>query len=132
MYKKIALVSGPVIVKNNKVLLDISSGDDFWKFCGGKVQENETLQETAIRRFKEELGINLKIINDFPFLLYLTKEKDNMPNDVILAHWLARVDGKITPGEDTENWQWIDIESLKNYNIGPNIIPALKHFGFLP
>ncbi len=40
---KIMIASGPVIVEDDKVLLNISSGDTFWNFCGGKINENETL-----------------------------------------------------------------------------------------
>ena len=40
---KIIIASGPVIVENNKVLLNISSGDTFWKFCGSKIRNNELL-----------------------------------------------------------------------------------------
>ena len=74
-YKKVIIASGPVIVKNNTVLLDISSEDEFWKFCGGKVKENETLQETAVRRAKEELGIKINLQNENPFLMYVVKKK---------------------------------------------------------
>jgi len=131
MYEKIILVSGPVIVKDNKVLLDISSKDDFWKFCGGQVREHETLQETAIRRANEELGINTEIIDSSPFLLHLTKKKNNVPKDVILVHWLAKADEEITPGKDVKEWQWMTLKDLKKHNIGPNIVPTLKHFGFI-
>ena len=130
-YQKIILVSGPVIVKNDKVLLDISSDDTFWKFCGGKVKEDESLQNTAIRRAKEELGINVNITNDTPFLLHTAKEVDNNKNDVILAHFLADTNDEITPGKDVKEWDWIPIEELKNKNLAPNIIPALKYFGFI-
>ncbi len=130
-YQKIILVSGPVIVKNDKILLDISSDDNFWKFCGGKVKKDESLQNTAIRRAKEELGINVSITNDTPFLLYTTKEVDNNKNDVILAHFLADTNDKIIPGEDVKEWAWIPIEELKNENLAPNIIPTLKHFWFI-
>ncbi len=55
--KKIIFASGPLIVENNKVLLDISGDDNFWKFCGGRVNENEGLIEAARNRFMEEFKI---------------------------------------------------------------------------
>ena len=36
--KRIIVASGPVIVENNKVLLNQHGDDNFWKFCGGKCQ----------------------------------------------------------------------------------------------
>ncbi len=126
---KIIVASGPVIVKNNQVLLDISGDDDFWKFCGGKINEGENLREAAARRAKEELGIMIDIISDPPFLMYVKKPgEENI--DVLLVHWLSEFNGEIKPGKNVKKWQWLDINDLPN-NIAPNIIPALKHFGFL-
>lgn len=128
---KIIIASGPVIVKNSKVLLNISGGDNFWKFCGGKVKENETLSQTAMRRAKEELGINIEIKNSKPFLLHTAKEKDGETFDVILAHFLSDFSGEIIPGDDIREWKWIPLAELQNENLAPNIIPTLKNFGFI-
>ncbi len=128
--QKIIIVSGPVIVNNNKVLLDISSGDDFWKFCGGRASEKESLKETAVRRAKEELNIDVKIIKDKPFLMYAKKEKEGNAIDIILVHWLANFSGDVSTGADVKKYDWFELNNLPE-NIGPNIIPALKHFGFV-
>lgn len=126
--QKIIIASGPVIVENNKVLLDISSGDSFWKFCGGKVKDNESLIEAAQRRAKEELGIDIEITNPEPFIMYVKKPGDEKI-DVVLVHWLAKRIGEPTPGQEVEKFEWLDINALPE-NIGPNIKPALKHFEF--
>ena len=128
---KIIIASGPVIVENGKVLLDLSGDDNFWKFCGGKVKENESLQETALRRAKEELGIDIKIIRDTPFIDYATKETDRKKYDVILVHWLAEMKGEINPGDDIRQWKWIPLKEIAKENLAPNIIPALNYFGFI-
>lgn len=128
--KKIIIASGPVIVKNNKVLLDKQGKDNFWKFCGGRIKKGETLQETAIRRSKEELGIKIKIIDDKPFLMHVTKKDKKNLTDIIMVHWLSRAKIKIKMGKDVKKYEWINIDNLPN-NLGPNIIPALKHFKFL-
>lgn len=127
--KKIIIASGPVIVKEGKVLLDISGKDKFWKFCGGIIKKNETLKETALRRAKEELGINIKIIEETPFIMH-TLKPDDEKIDVILVHWFSAYSGEITKGKDVEKWEWFDIKDLPD-NLGPNIVPALKHFGFM-
>ena len=128
---KIIIASGPVIVENNKVLLSDQGDTDFWKFCGGKVKEDESLQETAVRRAKEELGINIKILNENPFIIHTLKEIEDKNIDVILVHYLAKRIGEINPGKDIRKWGWIPIKSLEKENLGPNIIPALKYFGFI-
>ena len=127
----IIVVSGAVIVEDNKVLLNIHGDTDFWKFCGGKVIENDkNLMETAKREAKEELSINIEIINLKPFFTYTKKETSDGMHDVILVHFLAKRVGKIIQEADVREWDWIDITNLPN-NIAPNIVPALKHFKFI-
>lgn len=128
--EKIIIASGPVIVENNKVLLDKQGNDNFWKFCGGKIGENETLEETAIRRSKEELNINAKIANKNPFLMHVKKDITEGTIDVILVHYLAERLGEIIPGEEVSKFNWFDINNLPP-DVAPNIIPTLKHFGFM-
>lgn len=127
---KLIIASGPVIVENNKVLLDKDYKEDIWKFCGGKIQENENLTDTAKRRPKEELGINIEILDENPFITYAIKETLEGKIDVILVHFLAKRIGEIKPEEEIQKWGWFDIDNLPE-NLGLNIIPALKHFGFI-
>lgn len=127
---KIIIASGPIIIRDDKVLLDISGEDVFWKFCGGKIREDEMLEQTAIRRAKEELGIDIAIKNPVPFLLHTTKEKNGEKFDIILVHFLADFSGEIIPGKDVVEHAWHDVKNLPQ-NLAPNIIPTLKHFGFI-
>jgi 8-oxo-dGTP diphosphatase len=131
MNQKIIIASGPVIVEDNKVLLDIQGEDTFWKFCGGKIQEAESLQEAATRRVKEELGIEIEILDEKPFLMHTTKETADGVIDIILVHYLAKRIGEIAPGADIRQWKWISLSELEKENLAPNILPALKYFGFL-
>jgi ADP-ribose pyrophosphatase YjhB (NUDIX family) len=129
---KIIIASGPVIVESNKVLLNQHGDTKFWKFCGGRVEDLETnLIDNARREVKEEMGINIKILDSNPFITHTEKINDiGEKIDVILVHYLARRVGKIKPGADIREWNWFDINDLPK-NLGPNILPALKHFGFL-
>ncbi|OIO07211.1 hypothetical protein COX68_00730 [Candidatus Falkowbacteria bacterium CG_4_10_14_0_2_um_filter_41_15] len=65
---KIIIASGPVIVEDNKVLLNQHGDTDFWKFCGGRVESMEVdLITTAKREVMEEMGLEIKILNNTPF-----------------------------------------------------------------
>lgn len=129
---KIIIASGPVIVEEGKVLLNQHGDTTFWKFCGGKVEDFETnLIENAKREAKEEMGIDIKIINPTPFLMHTTKETSEGNIDVILVHYLAERIGEIKPGEDIREWKWIPLKDLEKENLAPNIIPTLKHFKLL-
>lgn len=128
---KIIIASGPVIVENNKVLLNKDRKDDFWKFCGGQIEESDiNLKATAKREVKEEMGLDVEILDNEPYFFYTEKEKDGIKFSVVLVHFLARRIGEITPGKDIREWSWIDINDLNRENLAPNIKPTLKHFGF--
>jgi 8-oxo-dGTP pyrophosphatase MutT (NUDIX family) len=129
---KIIIASGPVIVEDGKALLDKSGDDLFWKFCGGKVKDEDAgLRATAKRRAREELGIEIEIINPEPFLIHTLKETPEGNIDVILVHYLAKRIGEIKPGADIREWKWIQMVDLKKEDLAPNITPTLKHFKFL-
>lgn len=128
---KIIIASGPVIVENNKVLLNKHGEDDFWKFCGGRIEEDETnLKEAARREVKEEMGLEIEILNNDPYFFYVEKDIDGKQVSVILAHFLAKRVGELMLGEDIREWRWIDIDDLDKENLAPNIKPVLKYFGF--
>ncbi len=137
---KIIIASGPVIVEDNnpsheggaRVLLNQHGDTTFWKFCGGRVEDFETdLIANARREVKEEMGIDIEILNEIPFLMHTKKITPEGDVDVILVHYLAKRVGEIKPGEDIRKWDWLDINNLPKNELAPNIIPALKHFGFL-
>jgi len=128
---KIIIASGPVIVENNKVLLNKHGDDTFWKFCGGRVEEDEVnLKNSARREVKEEMGIEIEILDDIPYFFYTEKEISGNQVSVVLAHFLAKRVGQVVPGEDIREWRWIDINDLDKEKLAPNIKPVLKHFGF--
>jgi 8-oxo-dGTP pyrophosphatase MutT (NUDIX family) len=129
--QKIIIASGPVIVEENKVLLNQHGDTDFWKFCGGRVENFETtLLENAQREVKEEMGIDIEVLDNEPYITYAQKETPEGKIDVILVHFLAKIIGEIKPGEDIRKWNWLDVNDLPK-NLAPNILPVLKHFGFI-
>jgi 8-oxo-dGTP pyrophosphatase MutT (NUDIX family) len=130
--QKIIIASGPVIVEDNKVLLNQHGDTDFWKFCGGRVEDFETdLIENAKREAKEEMGIEIEISDPEPFFMYTKKEIPEGAIDIILVHYLSKRIGEIKPGDDIREWKWIPLDDLANENLAPNILPTLEHFGFI-
>lgn len=128
---KIIIASGPVIVEDNKVLLNQHGDDNFWKFCGGKVEDYEkNLFAAAEREAQEEMGIKLEVLNLEPFITWTYKLSNNEMIDVLLVHYLAKRIGEIKPGADIREWQWFYINHLPD-NLAPNILSTLKHFNFL-
>lgn len=129
---KIIIASGPVIVENNKVLLNKHGDDNFWKFCGGQIEDYElNIKETAKREVQEEMGLEIEILDEAPYFFYSEKEGSDLKTSVILIHFLAKRINEIMSGKDIKEWCWLDLTNLDNEDLAPNIKPTLKHFGFI-
>ncbi len=129
---KIIIASGPVIIEDGKVLLNKHGDTAFWKFCGGRVENfEESLIDAARRETKEEIGVDLEILDQNPYIMYTTKKTEEGTIDVILVHFLAKRVGEIKLGPDIREYAWLDIDALPDNDLGPNIKPALKYFGLV-
>jgi len=121
----VLIASGPVIIENGKVLLNKHGEVKHWKFPGGDIYEkNGTLEEWALRRAKEEMGIECEIIKPLKPIIIWREDKT-----IILIHYLAkRTSLKIEPAEFIEAWDWFDIYNLPS-DCAPNIKPVIEeHF----
>ena len=128
---KIIIASGPVIVEDDKVLVTKHGDTPFWKFCGGKVETYDiTLKEAASREAKEEIDVDLDFQDAEPFVVHTVKQTDDGDIDVLLVHFLAKRVGDVIKGEDIREVEWLDINNLPD-DLAPNILPTLKHFGFI-
>jgi nucleoside triphosphatase len=121
------IAAGPVIIENNKVLLNKHGDDSFWKFPGGRVEEFDfkdelnSLEKACAREVKEEMGIEIKIIK--PLKPMLVKKDET--TWVVLIHYFAQRIGEIKPGDDIIQWAWHDIKALPE-DCAPNIKPVIK------
>ena len=107
---KAIIACGPVIIEkiNGKkcVLLD-KHGEKIWKFPGSSIHKKENAEQCAIKRVKEELGINVKLIKPLkPIIIWRKGEA------VVLIHFLAKRHGKIKPAKHIKQWAWIPINKL--------------------
>lgn len=115
------IASGPVIIEDNRVLLNQHGEDIFWKFPGGTVEDfSVSLEDNAKREVKEEMGIEIEIIKPLKPLL-VQKPSGEV---VILIHFLAKRIGEVVPGSDIREWNWFDLNDLPT-NLAPNIKPVL-------
>lgn len=103
----------------------------YWTFPKGKVEDNESLEETATREVKEETGIDVEIERYLgeTHYTYIHSEKGEVDKTV---HWfLAKaVSFNISPayGEITRA-DWIELESVKKlcgYRSDSEIIEKLE------
>ncbi len=99
------------IIKNNKVLLIEKKrgiGSGMWNGVGGKIEDNETVLQGAVREVQEEIGvtpINPKIIgfNKFSF-----NDKSFMDVFIVVSNNFT---GQLKETEEAKP-EWFDIDKL--------------------
>ena len=122
------IAAGPVIIKDGKVLLDKHGDDSMWKFPGGAMENDNSFEDNAKRRVKEELGLEVELISE-AFVLTFLRQREGKDEFVVLIHFLAKIIfGQPTPGRDVTAWAWHDINNLPA-DCAPNIKPVVEHFG---
>ena len=67
-------VSAAIIKKDEKILIaqrgENKSEALKWEFPGGKIEENETPEESLVREIKEELNIDIEVMDFFDENIY--------------------------------------------------------------
>jgi ADP-ribose pyrophosphatase YjhB (NUDIX family) len=105
-------------------LLNKHGEKNIWKFCGGDIYERKgTLEEWAIRKAREEMGLEVELIKPLkPMVLW---EEDET---IILIHYLARrTSDKIEPADFIKEWKWFEIDKLPD-DCAPNIKPVINEY----
>ncbi|VVB80149.1 NUDIX domain protein [uncultured archaeon] len=123
---KFIIASGPVILKEGKILLNHDEKDDFWKIPGGTIEEGiENLEEACKREVKEEINGEIEIIRPLnPVMIWKNPQtKERMA--ITLIHYLAKLlnEEEIKPCGEIKKVKWISISEIKarKYKVAPNI-----------
>lgn len=121
---KSIIASGPVIVKNGKLLVIKDKKDPFYKIPGGTAEEGETLEQVCIRETKEEINADVEIIKPLSTLVIYKNPKTGEKMKISLHHYKVKIKNpnEIRAGEG-HRINWLDIGEIKSgkYNIAPNI-----------
>lgn len=103
MRKKIEVVAS-FIKKNDRFL--IAKKGNFWEFPGGKVKEGEDLRNGLIREIREELDVEIEVLN----LLFSYENED-----YIFYFFESRIKrGRIFLKEH-KTFKWISFKDIKKY-----------------
>lgn len=81
--KKIELAGAILLDKSGKILLMHRNTEELkqWELPGGKLEENESPEQAAIRELKEELDVDVKIIKYLGFKEFVDD------NRILKYHW---------------------------------------------
>jgi 8-oxo-dGTP diphosphatase len=134
MNLKILNVVGAVLIKDNKIILPKRASNlkvmpDKYEFPGGKVEENETLEEALKRELYEELSIDLDIEDIIDFPKNDLKTDKIMLTVFIINKW--KNDLIINPEINSEILT-VNLDELKNVenllDTDKELIPAILRF----
>lgn len=124
------VVSAAIIHKDNKVLIAQRREEDahslMWEFPGGKVEEGESPSESIVREIKEELDIDISVDNVFD-VIHHKYEKRNIILIVYNCTYLSGVPKAI----ECNNFKWVDIKSLQNYEFAAADIKIVNKLNIL-
>jgi 8-oxo-dGTP diphosphatase len=114
-----------VIIKDGCVLLcrrklEKSLGG-FWEFPGGKVEHNETKEDSLVRELREELSMEVSNIN------YLTTSKHSYDEfDITLIAYTCAFVSSNWLMLDHDAFEWVFPEKLLDWELAPADIPVAE------
>lgn len=111
-------VAAAIIWLEGRILIcqreDGGSCANLWEFPGGKLEEDETPEECAVRECKEELGIDILLHGTYATSQYRYPERE-----IAFVFFCAEIgQGSIVPTVH-KNVQWVLPCELRNYQFCP-------------
>ena len=105
-----------VIIKGGRVLLIKRGHEPFkgmWALPGGRLEENESIEECAVREAKGEIGADVEIKK----LVGVYSKPDRDPRKIVAIAFLCDVEGDIKAGDDAVEARWFEIEEVKKMRL---------------
>lgn len=92
-----------------------------WEFPGGKLEANESAQESLVREIKEELNIDIEVGERFGENIH------EYPAGTIklIAFYAQWISGDLKPTEH-ENIRWVKIKELNDFEFAPADVPFVE------
>jgi 8-oxo-dGTP diphosphatase len=95
-----------------------------WEFPGGKVEKDESAQQTLTRELDEELGIQISLISSLIQIHHDYSDFVVFLDVYEVREWQGKAYGK-----EGQPIRWVDIETLQHYAFpvaNESILEALK------
>lgn len=111
-------VTAAIIRKGEKILICQRAADDecalLWEFPGGKRENGETLEECIVREIREELGLNIRVIDIFMESIYRFNG-----NEVHFTVYNAEITGGQLSINVHNDVKWVTVDEIGRYNFMP-------------
>jgi mutator protein MutT len=119
-------LAGNLILRNKQILLLYRKDEEYWEVPGGKVEEDESPTQAAVREAKEEIGVEIELKKPF----YSGEFQKN--EEIFLWHaYVSEIkNGEPDIQEDKfRELKWIEPGELDELDLAPNlemVLPALR------
>lgn len=127
MGSEIVELAGNLIVDDRQILLVYREDEEHWEVPGGKVKEEESPTEAAVREAQEEIGVDVELKKPF----YSGEFQHD--GQMFLWHgYIARIEDDQEPEPQEDKFgemKWFYSTQLDNIELAPNlemILPALR------
>ncbi|NMJ77156.1 NUDIX domain-containing protein [Nanohaloarchaea archaeon] len=118
-------LSGIILIREGELLLLHREDERHWEMPGGKVEEEESPTQAAVREASEEISVEVELEKPF-----YTGEFQKDGKLYIWHAYLASADEEPEMTEDVfDDMKWFTAEELDEAELAPNIEmiePALK------
>lgn len=120
-----------IIIQNRKVLVERSTGKEFFIHPGGKIEPGETAKQAVARELKEEFGIDVREEDLEPFdknsAPAANSPEVNVHMDVFLV---KKWQGELVPDNEVEEIRWLSSDVPSDIKLGSimqhETLPKLK------
>lgn len=128
--------SGGILIHDRKLLICKSDHNDFFVAPGGKLEGNETAQQSLVRELKEECNIDTQE-SDFEYfdILYAQAAGNELKRVQMEVFIVKKWEGEPQLTKDTEQFLWIDSNIQQGIKVGSifehEVIPRLKKLNLI-
>ena len=111
-------VTAAIIKDNGRYLICQRGAEDecglLWEFPGGKLEEGESLEECIIREIKEELELDIRVLDIFTTNVYHFDSKE-----IFFTVFNAEIIGGIMKLNVHNDAKWVTLEEMLLYEFMP-------------
>ncbi|WP_313156820.1 (deoxy)nucleoside triphosphate pyrophosphohydrolase [Sphingobacterium multivorum] len=114
-----------IIFKDNHVLIcrrkPEKSLGGYWEFPGGKVEEDESYEESLLRELIEELNLQVEIKQHFFDTVHHYDK-----GAIELISFICETEDIVKESTDHDQLEWVKVDNLLNWKLAPADIPIAK------
>lgn len=120
-------VAAAVIVNEDKILCVQRNENKFdyiskkWEFPGGKVEENERIEDTIVREIEEELNLSIKVTD---FWIQVNHQYPDFK--IIMDTFICEIIGGKLKLNEHIDFKWLSVNNLSELDWAEADIPIVQ------